>query len=389
MWDCRAGVDEQELTVLPRRGSIVFAGGGTAGHLMPAIAVADYLVSTGVDRESIAFVGSRRGLETRLVPEAGFGLTALTGRGIRRSLSISNLGAGLGLIWAFLVSFKAVLLKRPRVVVSTGGYAALPYSLAAGILRVPLVVIEPNAVAGAANRVLGRLATKSVVSSSNTGLAGAENLGIPVRKSVVERVNEAVKAERRAEAGFLSTDSVVGVVGGSLGARQLNQGVEEYFASVVLGSAELGQQWCVYQVTGAADFERLVARREEILSSDPGLSRCWQIAEFEHDMGGFYAMCDVVVSRAGASTYAELVATRSRSVVVPLANTPGDHQALNAKALVDAGLAIQANPSDPGWFGTSLAAVSARWQSPLVDQDSPDATRSVGALIRRLALLDD
>lgn len=130
---------------------VLIAGGGTAGHVLPGLAIAEALVDRSVvsDRSGVHLVGSRRGIEVDLVPPSGFGLTLLPGRGIQRRLTPANLVAASGLAMAFLQALVLLVRRRPAVVLSLGGYASVPCALAAIVLRIPLVVVEQNAVPGA------------------------------------------------------------------------------------------------------------------------------------------------------------------------------------------------------------------------------------------------
>ncbi|MCB0997245.1 MAG: glycosyltransferase, partial [Acidimicrobiales bacterium] len=179
------------------------AGGGTAGHLHPGLAVAKALVDAGQDPAAIHFVGSERGIERTLVPEAGFGLTLLPGRGIQRRLTTENVGAVIGLIRAMLQSVRIVRRRRPAVVLSLGGYASVPCAVAALIWRVPVVVAEQNAVPGAANRLVSRWARACAVSFAGTELPKAELTGNPVRDEVlaVDRSDSAARDAARRRLG--------------------------------------------------------------------------------------------------------------------------------------------------------------------------------------------
>ncbi len=138
-------------------------GGGTAGHVLPALSIAEALVSRGHPRDEIHYVGSERGLESRLVPETGFRLTLLPGRGIQRRLTLANVGAVAGILVAFVRALRLVRRERPAVVVAVGGYASVAVALAAVVWRVPIIVAEQNAVPGAANRLIARFAKASAV----------------------------------------------------------------------------------------------------------------------------------------------------------------------------------------------------------------------------------
>ena len=168
-----------------RRG-VLITGGGTAGHLMPGLAIARAVVDRGLveDAGSVHLVGSRRGVESELVPSTEFGLSLLPGRGLRRSFTPGNLVSIAGLFIACLRSVYLVLRLAPRVVVATGGYACVPCGLAAVALRVPLIVAEQNAVPGAASRLLSRFAQVAAVSFPGTDLPRAVMTGNPVRPEV-------------------------------------------------------------------------------------------------------------------------------------------------------------------------------------------------------------
>ncbi len=163
----------------------LIAGGGTAGHTLPGIAIGRALVARGHPVAAIRFVGSERGSEVRLVPEAGFSLTALPGRGIQRKLTFANVGAVLGLIRAFGRALGLVHRLRPSVVVALGGYASVACALAAILYRVPIVVAEQNAVPGAANRIVARFARAAAVSFPGTDLPRSVVTGNPVRPAIL------------------------------------------------------------------------------------------------------------------------------------------------------------------------------------------------------------
>jgi undecaprenyldiphospho-muramoylpentapeptide beta-N-acetylglucosaminyltransferase len=310
----------------------VVAGGGTAGHVLPALAVGRALVERGHPADSIHYVGSRRGIEARLVPAAGFELTLLPGRGIQRRLSRANLEAVPGLAAAFGRSIGLVARLRPAVVLSVGGYAGLPASLAAVMLRVPLILAESNAVPGAANRLVARFAAAAAVAFEGTALPRAVVTGNPVRPEVlaVDRSPGGRRAAR-AELGLATGRSVVAVFGGSLGARRINQ-----------ATLELVESWAsrrdltVYHVVGRRDWPEMSARAAR-LDLDRELYRP---VEYEERMPTLYAAADLVVCRAGATSIAELAVVGVPAVLVPLPGAPGDHQTANARRLAQAGAAV-------------------------------------------------
>ena len=160
----------------PAEGGEVFAvitGGGTGGHVYPALALANELVSRGRARDSIRFVGARRGLEARVVPEAGYAIDLLPGRGFRRQLSTANIGAAWDTMHAVIQARRVVARARPNVVVGVGGYASFPSLMAARLQRIPMVVHEQNAAPGLANRIAVRMGARPAVSLPGTPLRGA------------------------------------------------------------------------------------------------------------------------------------------------------------------------------------------------------------------------
>ena len=316
----------------PRGTWAVIAGGGTAGHVIPAISIGRALVDHGHPPSSIHFVGSRRGVEGRLVPEAGFAITLLPGRGIARHLTVDNLAAVGGLTAATVEAARIMVRRRPSVVISVGGYASLPSVLAAIALRAPLVIAEQNAVPGAANRLAGRFARAAAVSFEGTDLPRAVVTGNPVRPEVraVDRDDASSRVAARRALGLPLDAVVLAAIGGSLGARRINDTV------VRLAAAWAGRGgMAIRHVVGGRDWETIAAARPD---SVPG-GLLYQQVRFEDRMQLVYTAADLMVCRAGASTVAELAAVGMPAILVPLPGAPGDHQTANARALVEAGAA--------------------------------------------------
>ena len=311
----------------------IVAGGGTAGHVVPGLAIAEELVRRGVPREQVHYVGSSRGIETRLVPDAGFPLTVLPGRGIQRRLTLANVGAILGLVSAVLTGIRLVRRLRPAVVVGLGGYASVPCVIGAVLWRVPIVVAEQNAVPGLANRLAGRFAKACAVSFDGTDLPRATWTGNPVRPEVVTlaATGDADRQAARTRLGLPADRAVLAVFGGSLGARRINYAVADA-VSQWSGRADLA----VRHVTGTRDHAEMLER--VTLPADALLTH--QLVAYEDDMPSVYAAADLVLCRAGASSVAELAVAGVPAVLVPLPGAPGDHQTANAAALVDAGAVV-------------------------------------------------
>lgn len=308
------------------------AGGGTAGHVLPAVAVARALVARGHGPETIHFVGGRRsGLEARLVPEAGFGITLLPGRGILRKVALSNVVALAELAAAFAKALALVARRRPAIVLSVGGYASVPCALAAVILRVPLVVADSNAVVGAANRLVGRFARAAAVAFEGTGLPRAVVTGNPVRPEVlaVERTAGA-RREARAVLGMPDDRTVVTATGGSLGSRRINEAILD-----AAGHWRDRADLAIYHVVGDRDWPWVEPLATELMHGDGDLA--YRAVRYEQRMDAVYAASDLVVCRAGGTTVAELCAVGIPAVYVPLPIATEDHQSANARAVVAAG----------------------------------------------------
>ncbi len=306
----------------------MITGGGTGGHVYPALALADELVARGHPRDTIRFVGARRGLEARVVPEAGYAIDLLPGRGFRRRLSAANLRAAWDTLRAVAQARRIVARARPEVVVGVGGYASVPSLVAARGRHVPTVVHEQNAAPGLANRTAVRLGARAAVSLPGTPLRGAVLTGNPVRAEVA--------AVRRAPD---PARPLVTVFGGSLGAGTINDAVLGLY-----GRWRARTDVAVHHVTGPRNHEACAARLAAIRRPADALD--YELVGYEDHMEHLYARTTVAVCRAGAITVAELAAAGVPSVLVPLPGAPGDHQARNAEALVQAGAAVVVEDDD-------------------------------------------
>jgi undecaprenyldiphospho-muramoylpentapeptide beta-N-acetylglucosaminyltransferase len=304
------------------------AGGGTAGHVLPGLAVARALVEHGHSPSSIHFVGSERGLERTLVPDAGFEVTLLPGRGIQRRLTIENLAAIWGLLRAVCKGIGLVRRRRPKVVLVLGGYASVACTIGAVLWRVPIVVMEQNARAGAANRLAGRFARACAVPFAETDLPRSIVTGNPVRSEVLEIDRERDRVEARRELGVQPDRVFVAVVTGSLGARSVNEAV---FAAAAEWSAR--SDVSIRHVIGSRDWESV----QNKLPATEGLD--YVAVRYEDHMETVLAAADLLIGRAGGTTVAELAEVGVAGVLVPLPQAPRDHQTANAGALVRAGAA--------------------------------------------------
>lgn len=308
----------------------VLTGGGTAGHVLPALAIAEAMVLAGEDRGSIHYVGSERGIEARLVPPTGFPMTLLPGRGIQRRLTFENVGAAWGLVVAFARAVRLLRRLRPAVVVAVGGYASVAVALAAVLGRIPVVVAEQNAVPGAANRLIARFAKASAVSFEGTPLPRAVVTGNPIRPEIAAIDPARDRDAVRSRFGLGSGRFLVLVFGGSLGALRLNQ-------ALLAALPELRDRadLAIHHVVGRRDWPLIRA------AVPPDLGRLeYRWIEYEDDMPLAMAAADLAVCRSGSSTCFELAAAGLPAILVPSPFVTADQQTHNARRLVDAGGAV-------------------------------------------------
>jgi UDP-N-acetylglucosamine--N-acetylmuramyl-(pentapeptide) pyrophosphoryl-undecaprenol N-acetylglucosamine transferase len=322
-------VSELASERLPPTFAIV-TGGGTAGHVLPALAIAEALVARGHDRASIHYAGSERGIEARLVPPTGFPMTLLPGRGIQRRVAFANLGAAFGLLVAFGRALRLVGRLRPRVVIAVGGYASVAVALAAVLRRVPVVVAEQNAAPGLANRLVARFARASAVSFDGTPLPRAVVTGNPVRADVVALGDGHGRSAARAALELDDGRRMVLVTGGSLGALRLNLATVEALEGW-RGRADLA----IRHVVGQRDWDRISA----MAPADVG-ALDYRAVAYEDDMPTALAAADLAVCRSGSGTCFELATMGLPAVLVPSPFVTADQQTRNADRLVAAGAAV-------------------------------------------------
>jgi UDP-N-acetylglucosamine--N-acetylmuramyl-(pentapeptide) pyrophosphoryl-undecaprenol N-acetylglucosamine transferase len=306
--------------------SVVLAGGGTAGHVEPAMAVADAL--SALDPQvRITALGTRRGLETRLVPERGYHLELITPVPLPRKPG-GDLARLPRRVWRAVRETRAVLdVVDANVVIGFGGYVALPAYLAArGIpglrRRIPVVIHEANARAGLANRVGARTADRVLSAVPDSGLRRAEVVGVPVRAAITALDRAALRAEARAHFGFADDARVLLVFGGSQGAVSLNRAVSAAAADLAAAGV------AVLHAHGPKNTLelRIPAHGDPPYVAVPYLDR----------MDLAYAAADLVICRSGAMTVAEVSAVGLPAIYVPLPIGNGE-QRLNALPVVNAG----------------------------------------------------
>ncbi|MBX3662704.1 MAG: undecaprenyldiphospho-muramoylpentapeptide beta-N-acetylglucosaminyltransferase [Burkholderiales bacterium] len=301
--------------------TILVMAGGTGGHIFPALAVADVLRDRGW---RVVWLGARGGMEERLVPQRGYAAEWIRFGGVRGKGWLRKLLLPAALLVAFWQSAAAILRHRPHVVLGMGGYASFPGGMMAALLGRPLLIHEQNAVPGLANRVLAGVADR-VLSAFPDAFEGRVDViwsGNPVRSDIVSLPPpEARFANRSGPLRLL-------VIGGSLGAKALNETVPQALALMAAGERPR-----VVHQSGAAHAEQL---RESYRAA--GVEA--EVPAFIDDMAARYGAADLLVCRAGATTVTELAVAGVGSILVPFPHAVDDHQTRNARYLADRGAAL-------------------------------------------------
>jgi UDP-N-acetylglucosamine--N-acetylmuramyl-(pentapeptide) pyrophosphoryl-undecaprenol N-acetylglucosamine transferase len=306
----------------------IIAGGGTGGHVTPALALGEVIREAG---ERVRFIGTRRGLETRLVPDSGFELLALDARPIVGRGIFEQIRAVFALLGATFRAGRGLREFGADLVISVGGYASVPSVLAAVLRRTPMVLVNTDATPGAANRMLARFARRIFVGFEGARRALAPSVGedrirvvgVPLRKSLISEFREP-----RSEAADAAPTGPAHlfIFGGSQGARQINEVMIEALPKLDPARIQIVHQ------TGEADRDRVEAAYAETALRA-------EVIAFERDMPSRYRWADLVLCRAGAISVAELALAGRASLLVPLAHVGGGEQFANAGELERAGAA--------------------------------------------------
>lgn len=351
--------------------TFLIAAAGTGGHVFPGQAVGEGLLSFGIDRDEIVFVGGNR-LEATVYPEAGFRFLGLELAGLQRSLTLENLRIPRVVRRAKTSIATEIQRSGVRTVLGMGGYVTVPAGLAARGARIPLFCAEQNAEAGLANRFVSRWAREVFVSFRETrGLAAGNWVGNPVREMFWEFDRAALREEARKRYDLTDGRPVLGVFGGSLGAKTINEAV----AAMITGWS--GEDVGVVHLTGRSHLRDLSG----YTTPDNAV---WRRVGFEERMDLFFAVCDLVISRAGGAV-AEITATGTPAVLVPGRFGSGGHQEGNARALDRAGAAVVLDDNDlvhlPETVSQLIADPTRRERMAEAAREiaKPDAARTIAA----------
>lgn len=317
------------------RKTVMIAAGGTGGHVFPALAVAQGLRQHDLD---IIWLGTRKGIESRVVPENDFVIHYIKVAGIRGKNIISWITAPLLLVWAIIKVAILIIKTKPVCVLGMGGFASAAAGFAAVITRRPLLLQEQNAVAGTTNKLLAPLAKKiftgfpEVFSTLAKADSKVEFSGNPLREALYQ------VAEPQSRIKQDDSPLRVLILGGSLGAHALNQ-VMPFALAQLQQNAQQPMPIDITHQTGKSDIEQV---QKNYL--DAGIDA--QVISFIEDMASAYANADLVVARAGALTVSELAAVGVAAVLIPYPYAIDDHQSVNADCLVQAGAAIKLDQAE-------------------------------------------
>ena len=317
---------------------VLIAGGGTGGHIIPALAVAHELVAR--HGAEVLFVGTARGMEIRLVPEAGFNLRLVDVGPLKNVSLLTRLRTLLELPRSISACKRLIREFKPSVVFGVGGYASGPAMAAALRLKIPTMDFEPNAMPGLANRLVGKKVQAAAVNfpSACQWFNNCEVTGIPVRPEFFH-----LELPTAPNPHLL-------VFGGSQGARIFNENVPRMIGALleaVPGLTVLHQSGVRHAAT---TFEAYVAT-----GADPDR---WQVRPFLDDMPACFARANLVMARSGASSVAELAAAGKPALLIPFAAAADDHQKRNAEEMVNAGAAVMLQESDLTEQGKLLEALT-------------------------------
>lgn len=340
----------------------VMAGGGTAGHVLPGLAVAEALVEAGRDRESIHFFLSRRPEDAEEIAKAGFSASAIPGRGLPRKISLRGLKASASILRGAWVSWRMLGRLKPSVVLLQGGYVSASCAAAARLRRIPSVVLEANARPGMASRMAARWARACALAFAETELPKGVLTGTPLRSSITEISEQAIKSRAASDGNGAPPPSapdstppgehtlrlrakeslgvdpelkLVLVLGGSLGSGRINAAVQEAAERLLEG-----EKVAIRHVVGRGAWKEK-NRKEENRS----VGR-YAVIPFEDDMATALSAADLVVSRAGGGAVAELAAAARPSVLIPMGESAEGHQSANAKVMELSGASVVLTEAD-------------------------------------------
>ena len=325
-------VHKQMSNMEYRKLRVIISGGGTGGHIFPALSIANKLREVNPETE-ILFVGAEGRMEMEKVPAAGYRIIGLPIAGLQRSLTLSNLALPFKVLKSLRMAKRTIKEFKPDIAIGVGGYASAPLLWAAGRLGIPTLIQEQNGYAGLTNKILGKKAKAICVAYEGMErFFPADRIilsGNPIRKDIVP-ATEQMKEEGNAFYGLNPQAKHIFVVGGSLGSRTLNEAMKKWISEGCPGGSDIEVIWQCGKYYKASIDQFM----EEMKTAGKDVSRIHH-SDFIQRMDLAYAVADVVISRSGASSVSELCAAHKATIFVPSPNVTEDHQTHNAMALVN------------------------------------------------------
>ena len=309
---------------------VVVSGGGTGGHIYPALAFMRYLEKQ--EDVEYLYIGTKRGLESKIVPQAGYAFESIKIEGLKRSLSLENLKTAYYMVTSVIKARKILKEFKPDVVIGTGGYVCAPVLFAASLLKIPTIIHEQNSVAGVTNKFLAKWVNKIAICFDDVKKDFASYsdkvvlTGNPRGQEVVEIEK---KPEYLASIGVQTDLPIVVIFGGSRGSERMN----EVFVEALEEFAD--KNYHVIMVTGEVHYDKINNQITNLEKSLPNVS----VFPYIKDMPQLFQNVDLVVCRSGATTLTELTALGLASILVPSPYVTNNHQEANARSLVDRGAA--------------------------------------------------
>jgi len=359
----------------------ILAGGGTGGHVIPALAIANQL-KKDYNAECL-FIGTARGIENRLVPAAGFPLQLVRVGALKNVSLTTRLKTAFDLPRALWDASRMLNEFAPDVVIGVGGYASGPAMLSAVIKHIPTLAFEPNVVPGFANRMVAKFVSGAAVHFEETAkyFRHGEVTGVPVRQAFFE-----ISPKRGGTPTLL-------VFGGSQGARAIN---EAMIRCLPVLKREAPGIHIIHQ-TGDRDYNDALAAYQKLTAAAPAAGFTFEIFKFIEDMPAAFARADLVVCRSGASTVAEIAAAGKPAVFVPFPRAADDHQRVNAEALAKHGAAVVVEESklEGVWLAETIATLLQdqrrlhQMSQAARNLSHPNAARDIAAMAAKVAGIEE
>lgn len=309
---------------------VVVSGGGTGGHIYPALAFMRYLEKQ--EDVEYLYIGTKRGLESKIVPQAGYAFESIKIEGLKRSLSLENLKTAYYMVTSVIKARKILKEFKPDVVIGTGGYVCAPVLFAASLLKIPTIIHEQNSVAGVTNKFLAKWVNKIAICFDDVkkDFASYSDKVVLTGNPRGQEVVEIKKNPEYLDSIGVQTDlPIVVIFGGSRGSERMN----EVFVEALEGFAD--KNYHVIMVTGEVHYDKI---NNQITNSEKSLPNV-SVFPYIKDMPQLFQSVDLVVCRSGATTLTELTALGLASILIPSPYVTNNHQEANARSLVDQGAA--------------------------------------------------